>query len=66
MNPHSDNCQSHPWEKGEGAQMVPRTKTHLLALKVSSKGLAQTLAFNQESSAAQMRNEDTISFCFAP
>ena len=46
--------------------MVPRTKTHLLALKVPSKGLAQTLAFNQESSAAQMRNEDTISFCFAP
>ena len=35
--------------------MVPCTKTHLLALNVPPKGLAQTLAFNQESSEAQMR-----------
>lgn len=35
--------------------MVPCTKTHLLALKVPPKGFAQTLAFNQESSEAQIR-----------
>lgn len=36
--------------KEEGAQMKLGTKIHLLALKGPSKGLVQTLAFNQESS----------------